>query len=124
MSNAMGQAQRAYSAARGTTRTPRRLEYEALAGISARIRASADAGATGFPALAAAIHDNRRIWTVFAAQAASSANPLPEQLRAGIISLAEFTFGHSAKVLARTASVDPILEINASIMRGLRDRER
>lgn len=121
MLKSMGQAQNAYAAARGTTRTPRSLEYEALAGITARLRGAAEQGPDGFRALAAAIHDNRRIWTVFATQAASDNNPLPDQLRAGLISLANFTFGHSGKVLARTASVAPLLEINASIMRGLRD---
>lgn len=121
MPNAMQQAQRAYSAARGTTRTPRRLEYEALAGITARMRAASDQGPAGFPALANALHDNRRLWTMFAIQTADNGNGLPDAVRGGLMSLANFTLTHSSKVLNRSASVDPLVEINTSIMRGLRD---
>ncbi len=121
MLDAQGQAQHAYSAARGTIRTPRRLEYEALAGITARMRAASEQGVAGFTALAAALHDNRKIWRVFAVEAASDANPLPESLRARLVSLAGFTQQHSSKVLARAGTVEPLLEINTAIMRGLRD---
>ncbi len=121
MSDALELAQKAYSAARGTTRTPRRIEYEALAGITARMRSASERGPSGFPALAGALHDNRRLWSIFAVHAASQSNPLPDALRAGLLSLSEFVRQHSSKVLQQSASVDPLLDINASIMRGLRD---
>ena len=124
MSDAVQNAQRAYSAARGTTRTPRRIEYEALAAITTRMRAAAERGPAGFAALAGALHDNRRLWAIFAVHAASESNPLPETLRAGLVSLSEFVRQHSSKVLDRTGPVEPLLEINASIMRGLRDGAR
>lgn len=119
--NVILQAQRAYSAARGTTRTPRRIEYEALARMSSQLRGAADSGPAGFGALAEAVHDNRKLWSVFALHAASSGNPLPEGLKANILYLAEFTRQHSSKVLARRAGVDPLLDVNAAVMRGLRD---
>lgn len=119
--NAIEQAQRAYSAARGTARTPRRIEYETLARLSARMRAAAAEGPGSFAGLAKAVHDNRRLWAAFAAQVASPENPLPDTLKGRILYLAEFTRLHSSKVLARSATVDPLLDINAAIMVGLRD---
>lgn len=124
MLDASQQAQRAYSTARGSTKTPRRIEYEALASITARMRAAAQDGAAGFPALARALYDNRRLWTIFGVHAASGSNPLPEELRAGLVSLSEFVHQHSSKVLQRSASVEALLDINATVMRGLRDGTR
>ena len=124
MPDASQQAQRAYSTARRSTNTPRRIEYEALASITARMRAAAQDGAAGFPALARALYDNRRLWTIFGIHAASGSNPLPEELRAGLVSLSEFVNQHSSKFLQRSASVESLLEINTSVMRGLKDGAR
>ena len=76
----------------------------------------------GHPALAAAIHDNRRLWTLLAADVATESNPLPRELRARILYLAEFTRVHSGEVLRNGASVEPLVEVNTAVMRGLADR--
>jgi flagellar protein FlaF len=75
------------------------------------------------PALAAAVHDNRRLWTILAADVADPANPLPAALRARLVYLAEFTRVHSGKVLREGASPDPLIEINIAVMRGLSGAE-
>lgn len=121
--NALSQARRGYSAAATPTRTSRSIEYEAVAQITRRLHAAAKQGASGFPALAEALHDNRRLWTIFATESAASNNPLPNDLRARLFYLAEFTTHHTRLVLARKATVAPLLEINAAILRGLRGEE-
>lgn len=121
--NAHSQAQRAYSATAAPTRTARGVEYEAMARVTHRLRGAARNGGSGFGALAAALHDNRRLWCLFAADVAQSANLLPADLRARIFYLAEFTQQHSRKVLAGEGGVDPLLEINTAVMRGLRGGE-
>ena len=85
------------------------------------MRAASEQGVAGFSNLARALHDNRKIWRVFALEAASDTNPLPDTLRARLVSLAGFTQQHTSKVLARSGTVEPLLEINTAIMRGLRD---
>lgn len=117
--NAFSMAQRAYAAGAAPTRTPRGTEYEAVARITRRLRTSGQSGRGGFAALAEALHDNNRLWTVFASEAADRANPLPADLKARIFYLAEFVRLHSRKVLAGEAGVDPLLEINTAVMRGL-----
>ncbi len=47
-------------------------------------------------------------------------NKLPDALRAQLIGLAEFVRKHSLQVLAGKASIVPLIDINTSIMRGLR----
>lgn len=101
--------------------SPRQIEYQAFArithGLSAAIAAE---GPGAFAALAEAMHQNLKLWTIIAGEVADPANGLPEALRAQLLSLAIFTRNHTSRVLAREAEADPLVEINASIMRGLR----
>ncbi len=122
--NALSQARRAYSAASAPTRTPKNIEYEAVARVTARLQEAARKGPTGFPALAEAVHDNIRLWTLFAADVAGNGNGLPKELRARLFYLAEFTRAHSSKVLSQQASVTPLLEVNTAVLRGLRGEVR
>ncbi|MCH2093603.1 MAG: flagellar biosynthesis regulator FlaF [Rhodobacteraceae bacterium] len=112
-------ALRGYSQSFAPTRTPRATEYSVIAQITHRMRSAAVRGKIGFPALAEALHDNRRLWTTLAVDVADSANALPPDLRARIVYLAEFTHVHTGKVLNGQATVKPLLEINAAILRGL-----
>ena len=118
--SATQQAQAAYGAAARPTLTPRGAEYEAFARITSRLKSVATRQPVDMRSLATAIHDNRRLWAVLAANAAGTDNKLPDRTRAQILSLAEFTRQHSGKVLRARASVIPLIEINAAIMRGLR----
>jgi flagellar protein FlaF len=113
------QARTAYGGPSSATRTPRAIEYEAFARVTHRIRAAAARGRMGFPDLAAALHDNRRLWTLLAGMVADPDNRLPDTLRAGLFNLAAFTQRHSAAVLNGTASADVLVEINTAVMRGL-----
>lgn len=118
--NALTNARRAYSAASTPTRTSKSVEYEAVARITNRLRTAGSGDAAGFAALAEALCDNTRLWNIFATEVADPANPLPAELRARLFYLAEFTRQHTSKVLARQATVEPLLDVNAAILRGLR----
>jgi len=122
--NALHMAQQAYSAPnQNQMRTPRATEYAAFARITARLRAAQGAGRRNFPILAAALHDNRRLWTMLAADVADKENALSPQLRAQIFYLFEFTTQHSREVLNGKADVGPLIEINTAVMRGLDNPE-
>lgn len=119
--NAMLKAQTAYGHQARAIKTPRDTEYDAIAQITRRLKA-ADGRADRFPDLAAAIHDNRRLWSILATDVASAGNPLPKDLKARLLYLAEFTDIHSSHVLSGTESAAPLVEINTAVMRGLRER--
>ena len=112
-------AETAYGAQSAAARTPRGTEYAVFSQVTRRMKAAAEQGRIGFPALAEALHENRKLWTTLAVNVADEANQLPKDLRARLFYLAEFTFQHSSKVLAREADVRPLIEINAAVMRGL-----
>ena len=118
--NAIRQAQNAYGQTNNPIRTARATEYEAVARVTKKLKAAAERQPTSMAALAGAVNDNREMWALFATEVADTDNALPKDLRARIFYLSEFTTVHSRKVLNREAGVDPLIEINTAIMRGLR----
>lgn len=120
--NALEMAKTAYAQNKAPIRTPRGTEYAAFARVTHQLKAAADQGAIGFPGLAAALHTNRQLWTMLAADVAEQENGLPGDLRARIFYLAEFTAQHSRKVLRGEDGPEILMEINTAIMRGLRNR--
>ena len=73
-------------------------------------------------ALIEALHENRILWNTLAADVALPENALPEDLRARIFYLAEFTAQHTRKVLRNEDTAVPLLEVNAAILGGLRTK--
>ncbi len=113
-------AQRAYAQSSAPTRTPRDTEYEAISKITHRLKTAAAKKASDFGGFVQALHENRRLWSVLATDVADADNALPNNLRARIFYLAEFTEQHSSQVLGNKATVEPLLEINMAVLRGLR----
>ncbi|WP_299968593.1 flagellar biosynthesis regulator FlaF [uncultured Roseobacter sp.] len=115
--NAYAQAQSAYAPATAPTRTARRAEYEVIARISHRLKKAIKDD--DFPALAAALYENNKLWTTLAVDVLNEDNLLPDDLRARIVYLANFTRLHTQKVLRKEETAVPLLEINAMILGGL-----
>lgn len=118
--NVQQMARSAYRTAGNQTRPNRHTEYEVIARVTHQIKQAMQQGPLGFPELAKALHQNRRLWTMLAADVADSDNGLPQDVRARIFYLAEFTLTHTGKVLGGEASATPLLEINTAILKGLR----
>jgi len=112
------QARSAY----GTTavRTARGSEYAIFARVTHTLRAVQAAGAADYARLAAAVSENQRLWSALAEDLMSDQNQLPAELRGSLISLAGFVRRHSLAVLGGKGSVEVLVDINTSIMKGLR----
>ncbi len=121
--NAHQLAQNAYSGPAAPLRSARGAEHAALGRATFQLKQAAEAEPANFPVLAKALHENRQLWTVFAAEVADDANELPLELRAQIFYLSEFTRVHTSRVLNDNGSVEPLIEVNTAIMRGLRGGE-
>lgn len=109
-----------YARPEAPTRSLRSVEYDLLASISQRLRATWAARETDFPALVAALTDNTRLWSALASDVALPGNSLPAALRARLFYLYEFTAKHSRTILDGKASVEVLVDINVAVMRGLR----
>lgn len=111
------QASLGYGAGQSPVRSPRSIEFQVFAQVTSRLKKARQSDNAAD--LAKAVYDNRKLWTAIAADIASPGNQLPENLKAQIFYLAEFTFAHSAKVLRKQAPIDVLIDINRSIMSGL-----
>lgn len=118
--NALNLAKRAYAPQNASIRTPRSIEFEVIARITHRMKNAVKTGNRRL--LIEAIFENRQLWNTLAANVASPDNELPDDLRARLFYLAEFTTLHSRKVLKEKASAVPLLEINAAIIGGLQEK--
>lgn len=118
--NAFDMAQTAYTSTAAPIRTARGTEYTVFAKITHQLRAAAAKKKTSFPEFVKALDDNRKLWNILAGDVASSNNQLPKELRAQIFYLAEFTRKHTSEILKGNADEASLIEINTSIMRGLR----
>ena len=118
--NATSQAMRGYAENAVSTRNGRRAEYEAIARVTQRLRDAAVKSKTDFPNYAEALHLNQKLWTAFVVDIADVANPLPDDLKARIIYLAEFTQHQTRKILREKASIMPLFEVNMAVLRGLK----
>jgi len=100
--------------------TARGIEYKAFSKVTARL-ASWNEDKDSFANLAEALCENQLLWTVLGADVADQGNELPNQLRAQLFFLTEFTNHQTKKIMAGEAKPEILVEINTSIMRGLRD---
>lgn len=66
-----------------------------------------------------AVDWNRKMWRTLAADCLDDRNQLPQQLRANIVSLSLFVTRYSKDVPRNGAPLDPLIDINRTIMQGL-----
>ncbi len=112
---------KAYQRAATQAETPRELEYRAFGQVTAElVRIRQDQPAPGH--LAEALAVNRRLWSMLSADCALTENRLPMALRGQIISLALWVVRYSAEVLRDGADIDPLIDINRTMMEGLAAR--
>ncbi len=100
--------------------TARGIEYKAFSKVTARL-ASWNEEKDTFASLAEALCENQLLWTVLGADVADQDNALPTALKAQLFYLTEFTNHQTRKIMAGEAKPAILVEINTSIMRGLRD---
>ena len=115
----MQQAHAAYKTTSVQTKTDRALEFEAIAQVTTKLRAAGN-GDKNFGVLVKAVSENRQLWNFIASCVSDPQNKLPSNLKAQLFFLSEFTSLHSKKVLKEEADALPLIDINMSIMRGLR----
>lgn len=110
----------AYARPEAPARTPRSIEYDLLARMTQRLTQAESRKDKDYAGLLAALNDNERLWSAFAADVASPGNGLPARLRAQLFYLFEFTAHHSREIAAGRGSVGVLVDINTAVMRGLR----
>lgn len=112
---------KAYQRAATQGDSPRELEYRAFGQVTAGLVRAVEETPSG-GALAEAVDANRRLWNVLAADCSVPENQLPLELRGQIISLALWVARYSADVIRDGAALDPLIDVNRTMMEGLAAR--
>lgn len=99
-------------------RTERDSEYEAFSHVTRLLR-STQKQPFG-PDTVAAIHKNSELWTILASDLAQAENSLPDETKAGLISLAGFQLRHGLAILNGQGQVEALIDVNVAVMKGLR----
>jgi flagellar protein FlaF len=108
----------AYKSAQVATEDPRLTEYRLFGQVTGALLTAKQSNASGTP-LVEAVDWNRRMWRTLAADCMDDRNALTQDLRAKIISLSLWVSKDSRSVTREKAPLDPLIEINRTIMQGL-----
>ncbi len=121
--NVVERAREGYGRNAVPIKSHRAAEYETIARISHRLRSAAQRRNANFPEFVAALHENSKLWTTLAVDVANPDNGLPQDLRARLMWLAEFTGVETRRILQGQGNVAVLIEVNAAILQGLRGPE-
>ncbi len=121
--NVVERAREGYGRNAVPIRSHRAAEYEAIARISHRLRAAALNRSTNYAEFVSALSENSKLWTTLAVDVAQAENNLPQELRARLFWLAEFTAHETRRLLRNEGDVGILIEINAAVLQGLRAQE-
>ena len=108
----------AYKNAQAATEDPRATEYRLFGQVTGRLLEVQASQAQGTK-LVEAIDWNRQLWRTLAADCMDDRNALTQDVRAKIISLSLCVSKYSRRVTREKAPLDPLIEINRTIMQGL-----
>jgi flagellar protein FlaF len=114
------QAANGYRAVRLHTESPRRIEAQLFAEITAGMVRARRAGKPGFQDLVAVLYRNRALWETLLADLALEGNALPTPLKAQLIRLGHFVRQFTARVLRGEDDVQTLIDVNSAILEGLR----
>ncbi len=111
-----------YMAATRSTGMPRDIEYQVFCKVTGAINRASSSDPVDFPKLVDALNENLVLWRTLALDVMDEDNGLPKTLRAQLFYLFEFTQIHTGKVLRGEENASALVDINTSIIRGLRQK--
>ena len=109
---------KAYQNTQRVTEDPRQTEYRLFGQVTGALIDAKNRNISGGP-LAETIDWNRTLWRTLASDCMDERNQLTRELRAQIISLSLWVAKYSKQVTREGAPLEPLIEINRTIMQGL-----
>ena len=100
----------------GAVENPRDTEFRLFAQVTNALISHRNCNDKG---TIEAIDWNRRLWLTLQSDVSSEANALSDDLRANLISLAIWVDRHSRAVMRGEASMEPLIQVNRTVMEGL-----
>ena len=117
-------AQQGYKTVQREMNSDKAIELKVFISITSSLSQVDPKEIGGTAALAQALVDNAKLWKILFIDLVSPKNPIAMDLKQNLISLAEFTQLHTLKVLAGQADHQILIDINKSVISGLRESSR
>jgi flagellar protein FlaF len=117
-------AQQGYKTVQREMNSDKAIELKVFISITSSLSQVDPAEIGGAAALAQALVDNAKLWKILFIDLVNPENPMPMDLKQNLISLAEFTQLHTLKVLSGSADKQILIDINKSVISGLRESSR
>ncbi len=109
----------AYQNTQRITEDSRSAEYRLFGQVTGALIDAQKTGQSAAP-LVDAVDWNKKLWRTLAADCMDDRNQLPQEIRAKIVSLSLWIAKYSRQVTRNGASLDPLIEVNRTIMQGLK----
>ena len=108
----------AYKNTQRITEDSRTTEYRLFGQVTGALIDAQRNGRSGSP-LVEAVDWNKKLWRTLAADCMDERNQLPQDVRPKIVSLSLWIAKYSRSVTRDGASLDPLIQVNRTIMQGL-----
>jgi flagellar biosynthesis activator protein FlaF len=120
----MQHAAQTYGAIAKKTGNPRELEADLLLNAAAKLQIIRDGWNDRRPELGAALHYNRKLWSIFVTSVTSEENPLPAPIRQNVANIGLFVFKQTLSILAdpKPETLGSLIHINRQLAAGLLGR--
>lgn len=118
----MQHASQAYGKVANQTSNPRDLEANLLLKAASRLQAIQDSWDSKQEDLDAALHYNRKLWSIFMTSVTSPENPLPAPVRQNVANLGLFVFKQTMAIMfeRKPEKLRSLININRELAAGLR----
>ena len=118
----VGLAGDAYKSTKQATASPRGVEIYALERLISALNIAEEKKDNDYPGYVKALSDNLKFWSIIGIDAAQETSPLPQELRAQLFYLFEFTQKHTLSIIQGDSSLsaEPLIDINKNVLEGLR----
>ncbi len=97
---------------------PRQTEYRLFGEVTRALMEAQES--SDVQVRVAALDWNRRLWTVLAADCSGPQNQLSKEVRAQIVTISMWVQRHTSKAIRKEEDIQPLIDVNRSIMEGLR----
>jgi flagellar protein FlaF len=111
---------KAYHNAQRVAEDPRSTEYRLFGKITGALIEAQKSRAKLGP-LVEVLDWNKQLWRTLANDCLDDRNRLPKDVRAQIVSLSLWVVKYSKTVAREGAPLDPLIQVNRTIMQGLQD---
>ena len=102
-------------------KSQKQIESEAFLNITRRLKTSQHTKSYDYSSFVEAISKNRKLWTLLCTDILHPENKLSTHIKASIFYLNEFVQSYSGRILSEDITVEPLIDINLSIIRGLNE---